>query len=363
MSICLTSILSLKGNDAMTQAKSRSHISTALSRSSPRIALIGCGAIAEGYYLPSLAKHPRTLENLILVDQCKERLQKLSATFGVKRCLADYREVLGEADGVIIALPTHLHHSISMDFLSRGVPVLCEKPLAECADKATEMVEQARKTGVPLAVNYLQRLIPSFAKVKELLTEKKLGEPLSIKYFVGEIFDWPTISGFYFNSTISSGGVLRDRGAHVFDHICWWLGDKPKLVSSKNDSFGGREAVAYVQFEHQKCVGEVKLSWLASFPCRFMVECERGTIEGDVYDYQSILLKRGVGENQRINFKSRDRTKADIAYKVVTNFINVVKKNELPLVSGSDVLDSVRFVDECYQAATRFDMSWYTIQE
>jgi len=329
----------------------------------PKIALIGCGAIAKEYYLPALTRDTYILNNLVLVDSHRERAQKLATKFEVARYIVDYHEVLDEVEGVIIAVPTHLHHPITMEFLSRGVHVLCEKPLAESANKARMMVEQARKTGVALAVNYLQRLIPSFAKVKELLAEKTLGEPLSITYFVGEEFKWPTVSGFYFNSPISSGGVLRDRGAHVFDHICWWLGEKPKLVSSQNDAFGGREAVAYVQFEHQKCIGEVKLSWLASFPCRFMVECERGTIEGDVYDYQSILLKRGVGQNQRINLKSRDKTKVDIACKVVANFMRVVKNNELPLVSGSDVLDSIKFIDECYEAATRFDMPWYEIRE
>jgi predicted dehydrogenase len=337
--------------------------STTDVKNAPRLALVGCGAIAEAYYLPALAINAHILKKLILVDSNRERAHQLATKFGVKECVVDYREVLNRVEGVIIALPTHLHHPITMDFLSKGVSVLCEKPLAESADKAQIMVDQARKTGVALAVNYLQRLIPSFAKVKELLTERTFGEPLSIKYFVGEIFNWPTVSGFYFNSTVSAGGVVRDRGAHVFDHICWWLGEKPKLVSSQNDSFGGRESVAYVQFQHQKCIGQVKLSWLASFPCRFVVECERGTIEGDVYDYQSVLLKRGTSHNQRVDLKSRYKTKADIAYKVVGNFINVVKKNELPLVSGCDVLDSVTFVDECYQAATRFDMPWYEILE
>lgn len=240
--------------------------SLASSASPPRIALIGCGAIAENYYLPALARGSRILDALTLVDRDIDRARKLATSFSVKNCLADYREALNEVDGAIIALPTHLHHPISMEFLSRGLPVLCEKPLAESADKAKEMVEQARKTGTVLTTNYLQRLWPQFARVKELLANRSLGQPLAIKYFVGEVFDWPTVSGFYFNSARSAAGVLRDRGAHVFDQICWWLGGKPKLMSSQNDSFGGGEAVAYIQFEHGRCVGEVKLSWLSNFP-------------------------------------------------------------------------------------------------
>jgi len=327
----------------------------------PRIALIGCGAIAESYYLPALAKYPRVLKALTLVDQNIDRARKLAAAFNGKQCLIDYREALGKTDGAIIALPTHLHFPISMEFLSRGIPVLCEKPLAESADKARDMVELARTMGTALATNYSQRLWPQFAKVKEIIVSRSLGEPVSIKYYVGEVFNWPTVSGFYFNSAGSGRGILLDRGAHVLDHICWWLGGKPKVLSSQNDSFGGGEAVAHVQLRHNKCIGEVKLSWLSSFPCRFVVEFERGSIEGEVSYPQSVLLTTGDGRQKRVRLKSESWYA--LGHRIVANFIRVISNDEKPLVPGSDVLDSMTLVDECYAAATRFEMPWYEIPE
>jgi predicted dehydrogenase len=335
--------------------------SVASTGSSPRIALIGCGAIAESYYLPALAKEPRVIEVLTLVDEDIDRARKLAATFSVKKCLTDYREAIGKVDGVIIALPTHLHHPISMEFLLRGVSVLCEKPLAESADKAREMVNLAHKMGAVLAANYQQRLWPQFVKVKEIIANRSLGEPVHIKYQVGEVFDWPTVSGFYFNSVGSGRGVLRDRGAHVLDHICWWLGGRPKVISSQNDSFGGSDAVAHVQFEHNKCVGEVKLSWLSSFPCKFVVECEKGSIEGEVYYPQNILVKAGSILAKRVKLKSENYTA--LGHRMVANFISIIRNGENPLVPGSDVLDSVSIIDECYKVATRFEMPWYVFPE
>ena len=325
--------------------------------SSLRIALIGCGAIAESYYLPALAKHRRILEALTLVDQDIDRAQKLAAVFRVKQCFADYREALDETDGVIIALPTHLHNPVSIEFLSRRIPVLCEKPLAESAVKARKMVELAYKMETALATNYSQRLWSQFAKVKEIIVSRSLEEPVSIKYYVGEVFNWPTVSGFYFNSVGSGRGVLLDRGAHVLDHICWWLGGKPKVISSQNDSFGGSEAVAHVQFRHNKCVGEVKLSWLSSFPCKFVVEFEQGSIEGEVSYPQSVLVKTGSNPAKRVKLKSESWSA--LGYRIVANFIRVISNDEKPLVPGSDVLDSITMVDECYITATRFEMPWY----
>jgi UDP-N-acetylglucosamine 3-dehydrogenase len=308
-------------------SETQDHLSqSAMStQDAPHIALVGCGALAEEYYLPALARHPAVLQKLILVDRNESRAQQLAKRFGAKTCQTDYRQILAAVDGAIIAVPTHLHHPISIEFLSQGVPVLCEKPLAETADRAREIIEQAEQAKVVLAVNYLQRMIPVFAKVKELLDSNALGQPRVMKYCVGEEFKWPTVSGFYFNSPTSSRGVLRDRGAHVIDHICWWLGGKPRLISSQNDSFGGSEAVAHVQFEYRGCTGEVKLSWLTTFPSRFVIICENGAIEGDVYDYNNISVKAGTDRPQRIKLQSEIKTKVDIACQIVSNFVDTLQ--------------------------------------
>lgn len=325
----------------------------------PRIGLVGCGAIAENYYLPALAKNPSVAKKLILVDRDRRRADKLAAILNIKNATADFREILQEVDGVILALPIELHYPVATEFLAQGVPILCEKPLAESSSKAQEMVNLSRKAGAALCVNYLQRLIPSFAKVKQLLADGALGKPLCIKYFVGEKFDWPTVSGFYFNSRVSARGVLLDRGAHVVDHICWWLGGKPKVVSAQNDAFGGSDAVAHIQFEYGQCVGEIKLSWLSSFPCRFSVQAQKGTVEGDIYDYQHIVLTMGSGPKKRLKLAALD--KLSIGSQIVANFLAVVRRKERPLIDGRDVLDSVQFIEECYRTAARFPMPWYEV--
>jgi UDP-N-acetylglucosamine 3-dehydrogenase len=332
-------------------------------KNNPRLALVGCGAIAENYYLPELANYPTILANVIFVDRDENRAKELMAKYKAANYATDYKEVLGRVDGVIVAVPTHLHYPITRDCLASGVPVLCEKPLADTAENARNLVQLASEKKVTLAVNYLQRLIPAFAKVKEMLHQKSLGEPLSIKYYVGEEFNWPTASGFYFNAPLSARGILRDRGAHAIDHICWWLGGKPRLISSLNDAWGGSDAVSHVFFESGKCRGELKLSWLVSFPCTFKVTCENGTIEGKVYDYQNLNIYSGDGKKKKVRLHAKEKTKIDIAHKILSNFMEVVCSGAKPLISGNEVLDSLDFIDECYANGVRFDMPWYETLE
>jgi predicted dehydrogenase len=332
------------------------------STKTPRIALIGCGAIAEEYYLPALASFPAVMEHLTLVDQDRARLDKLSAKYPVERSVQDYHEVQNDADGVIIALPTGLHAPVGVEFLSHAIPVLCEKPLAEDAARARIMIEVAHQHETALAVNYLQRVIPHFAYVKRLLASQVYGRPLKMDYVIGEIFNWPTVSGFYFTSDSSTRGILRDRGAHAVDHICWWLGGRPEVISSHNDSFGGSEAVAHVEFEKDTCRGKLVMSWFADVPCRFSIECEKGSIAGEIYDYQKLILSEH-GRKREFIVNSPIHTKVDVAREVVSNFLAVIEKGERPLVQGAEVLESVEFIDEAYEKAGLLDMPWYHLEE
>jgi hypothetical protein len=72
-------------------------------------------------------------------------------------------------------------------------------------------------------------------------------------------------------------------------------------------------------------------------------------------------VKTGPSPARRLELKSENY--AALGYRMVANFVRVVSDSEKPLVSGCDVLDSVGLVDECYTAATRFEMPWYEIPE
>ena len=75
----------------------------------PRIAMIGCGAIAERYHLPGLAKIPGVIENVLLVDRSSKRTQLMDDRFGVRRQAADISDVINESDGAIVAVPPAWH--------------------------------------------------------------------------------------------------------------------------------------------------------------------------------------------------------------------------------------------------------------
>lgn len=325
----------------------------------PRLAIIGCGAFTELYYLPALTKYPEALERVILVDRDLGRAQKLAAEYHISRCEQDYHAVLTEVDGVIIATPHHLHYPISMDFIRQSVHILCEKPLAESPDEARDMVANAALCGVSLATNYTQRLFPSSVKIKELMTKGTLGKLTSIRYDWGSFYTWPTASGFYFNSKESPKGVLLDRGPHPLDLICWWLGAKPSIVSVETDSFGGPEAVAHVKLHHNGCDIEVRLSWLNELSNSYTITGEAGEIHNGIEEWWHVPITYKSGKTEAIKLQQEEEDYMEFGRRVVGNFLDVISKGEKPLIPAQQVVPSVELIAECYQAGTRFKLPWY----
>jgi predicted dehydrogenase len=323
------------------------------------VAVIGCGAITRSFYLPALQEYERAFEKLILVDNDVERAKEAAQQFQTATHSADYREVIHSVDGVIIAVPHHLHYSISREFLMAGVHVLCEKPLAETGSEVRDMIRLAEENGVTITVNNTRRLFPSCQKVKEILSAGEIGIPRSIRYLDGGEFNWPTASGFYFDSRLSKKGVLLDMGAHVVDLICWWLGGKPTLLTSENDSFGGCEAVASLNLDYSGCRCEIRLSRLSRLPNRFLIKGNLGTIEGGVYDWKSFIVMKNDGGRRVFKMHSPANELLDFGRTLVANFLNVLRKDGKPLIPAGEVLASIELLEEAYGKARRFPMPWY----
>jgi predicted dehydrogenase len=328
------------------------------SNKPPTIALIGCGAISEALHLPGLLRHPDVRSRLILVDPATDRTAELAARHGLGKVCADYREILDRIDGAVVAVPARLHHPVSLACLNLGVAVLCEKPLCEDAQLARELVEAAERSGATLAVNQTRRLFPANRQIRDLLAAGAIGRPLRIVYEMGEPFGWPAASDSYFGAKGSGKGVLLDTGAHIVDLVSWWLGGRPQLTRFRDDSFGGTEAVAAVELEHEGCRASIRLSWLSKLRNAYRIEGENGSIEGEVYEWASFIQRSADGKARRVRTSERPKRFEDFGHRLIDNFVDVLTNGAEPLVSGRDVLPSIEIIDECYARRERFDLPW-----
>jgi predicted dehydrogenase len=324
----------------------------------PVIALIGCGAITEALHLPALSRHPEMMAKAICVDPNLGRAKAMAEKFRAGAAVDRYEDVMSDVDGAIVAVPPKLHYPVTMDFLAAKVNVLCEKPLTESGEQARRLVEKAGQMRVALCVNNYRRLYPSSIKVRDLIAAGELGTVRRLEFSWGEKFDWPAASSTYFG--IAAGrGVLADKGAHVLDLVCWWLGGKPDVISYEDDSMGGTEAVATLRFQMKECEGVIRLSWLSRYANTFEVKGDRATAAGRLFDWNTVELQRSGGRREKLRLPSSARVPQDVGTTLLDNFFEVVRGRAVPLVAGSDVLPSIELLDDCYASRKRMAMPWY----
>ncbi|SDC66010.1 Predicted dehydrogenase [Paenibacillus sp. UNCCL117] len=198
-----------------------------------RIAIIGCGGIANGKHMPSLSK----LSNIEMVAFCdiiEERAQQAAEKYGAEgsSVYTDYREVLSDSsiDIVHVCTPNDSHAEIAIAALEAGKHVMCEKPMAKTAADAKRMVEAAERTGKKLTIGYNNRFRPDSQHLKKLCDEGELGEIYYAKAHAIRRRAVPTW-GVFLDEEKQGGGPLIDIGTHALDLTLWMMNNyKPKVV-------------------------------------------------------------------------------------------------------------------------------------
>jgi predicted dehydrogenase len=326
-----------------------------------RVAVIGCGAIAEMYHLPALARQTNRVKRIVLVDPDVTRARALAVNFPDTRVAASHEHIWDEIDAAIIATPPWLHSRIATPLLARGIHVLCEKPLAESADDARALIEGARRSGAHLCVNHTRRAFPALKRVKEILDSGAIGECTAIEHTEGARFAWPSASGWHFARANGAKGVLFDLGAHVFDTICWWLDEKPAVVSCSTDSFGGPEGVASVVLARRACTITVRLSWLSRLSNTYRLVGTRGVIEGHIFDWRRVTITSEGRGRHHLKVSSDKSDYLAFGNVVIDNFLDTISERAAPLTPATSVLPSLELLEECYRRASRMHMPWVEI--
>jgi len=198
-----------------------------------KIAIVGCGGIANGKHMPSLSK----LDNVEMVAFCDivpERAEQAAEKYGAEgaKTYTDYKELLKDAsiDVVHVCTPNDSHADIAIAALEAGKHVMSEKPMAKTAASAKRMVEAAKRTGKKLTVGYNNRFRPDSQHLKKICEDGELGEIYFAKAHAIRRRAVPTW-GVFLDEEKQGGGPLIDIGTHALDLTLWMMDNyEPKVV-------------------------------------------------------------------------------------------------------------------------------------
>jgi predicted dehydrogenase len=213
-----------------------------------RVALIGCGRIAQVAHLPAIEK-AAGIELVAVSDPSEEVVRAVARRYDVVS--ADLSEVFAdsEIEAVLVAAPDRFHYSITAAALRAGKHVLVEKPLASTIEDSAKLVDLVQQTGMILQVGAMKRHDPGVQYARQFMIER-VGEVRSFHawYRIGDLR--PGVEASLFPRTyadLSAQGaeaafkadrrryLLATHGSHIFDTLRYLLGDVGSLLARHRD--------------------------------------------------------------------------------------------------------------------------------
>jgi predicted dehydrogenase len=148
---------------------------------------------------------------------------------GVPRAYTSFAEMAAKEarrkdgiDAVAIVTPNHMHAPVAMQFLKRGIHVICDKPLTATLAEAKKLAKAAEASGVVFALTHNYTGYPMIRQAKAMIANGDLGDLrlVNVEYVQDWLTepvdnkqaDWrtdPARSG--------AGGSTGDIGTHAFN--------------------------------------------------------------------------------------------------------------------------------------------------
>jgi predicted dehydrogenase len=181
----------------------------------PRIALVGAGSMGS-LHARVISQSPRA-ELAYVVEP-----NRAVGTAVAERYNAVWAPDLGSVRDVqacVIASATETHHTLGVEVLNRGLPLLMEKPLADRLADAEELVAVADKRDIPLVCGLLERYNPAIMTAMSVVEQARHVTAVRHSPYVARI----------------GTGVSSDLLIHDVDAVLRIAGAEPSVVRG---SFG-----------------------------------------------------------------------------------------------------------------------------
>lgn len=142
-----------------------------------RLALLGCGDVAQRDYLPEFHRLADRVELVSVCGRTEARARQVANQYGVPGWYTDYARMLAEAeaDVVINLTPIQIHAETTLMALHAGKHVYSEKPVATSVAQADEIRSIARDRGLVIVAAPSILLFPQIREAQKLIQEDAIG--------------------------------------------------------------------------------------------------------------------------------------------------------------------------------------------
>ena len=289
-----------------------------------RIAVVGAGHMGRIHLEKLSAMEDVQVSGVVDVDPGAQEGVGGGKSFPYFR---DYRDVAGLADGVVVATPTESHFEIGKAFLENGSHLFMEKPVTSTPEEARELIDLARKKGCIFQVGHLERFNPVFAMAAGNVEKPLYIEAVRVSPFTGRSTDVTVTLDLMIHDIDLVLSVAKGKVKEVRAQGFPFLSEKLDMVNAR------------VEFENG-CVANLTASRVGTGRERRIAIFEGGRYySADLLTGRLTIASRG--KDGVMETLEHDVGKADTVKQELTEFIQSIRGETKPTVTGEDGLNAL----------------------
>lgn len=305
-------------------------------------------------------------ECVALYNRTRSRAEALAVEFGIGAVYDDYEAMLAtEAlDFVDIVTGVEQHAPMARIAADRGLPVVCQKPLAPDFATAAAMVAHARQRGTALLVNENWRWQAQIRALDAVVKAAPLGRVWRAQVNFSNSF--PVFDNQPFLRELDQF-ILTDIGTHLLDVVRFLFGEAKSVyaqIHRVNRRIKGEDAVSALLRMSNGMTVDVNLSYASRVPrelfpeTMILVEGEDASAALDLDFNIQVVTARGTTTTRH---PPPGYSWADPRYGVVhasivdaqRNLLGALRGEATAETTGADNLETLRLVFACYESARR----------
>lgn len=238
---------------------------------------------------------------------------ELAALVPAAKVLNDWRDAVNDPaiDLIDICLPDAMHYDVAKAALLAGKHVFCEKPLANTAAEARELVDLAQAKGVITRVGHAFPRNPVHDLARELITSGALGQITLFKacQHVDVYADPMAPFMWRADGDLAPTGIVGDTGTHVFSFMDFLIGPVRRLMADAYIATPRRPVAAGVAYGGQASLTGQEEWRDVTNPDGANILCEFANGARGIVDFSRVAMGRKFMQTYEVY-----GTKGSIAY-------------------------------------------------
>jgi predicted dehydrogenase len=321
-------------------------------------AVVGIGGLTLGQILPGFAQCKRS-KLVALVSGSPDKARKTAERYGLpETAIYDYKNYDRIKDNpaieaVYIVLPNGMHAEYTLRGAQAGKHILCEKPMANTAREAEQMIAACQKATVKLMIAYRCRYEPYNIAAIAACRDPRFGKIRAVisdhGFNIGDPKQWRL------NRKLAGGGSLMDIGIYSLNAARYLTGENPISVTAQeytdraDPRFKEVEDLLHFTLKFPSgALANCTSSYGYSGANRYRVIGERGFVDMEpATSYGGLKLRyRMEGRSEEPTFERQSHFALEMDH-----FSQCIRENKTPLTPGEEGLADMRVIEAIYKAA------------